>query len=85
MPERVPPDITGDPGSDPGFALPAGSNQYKKGLRHTGLATAGYDKLLDEVRQQCRDFCRDAPSKGRQIVRIPAFGLNMRARATSLL
>ena len=29
MPERVSPDIAADPGSDPGFALPAGSNQNK--------------------------------------------------------
>ena len=29
MPERVPPDIATDLGSDPGFALPAGSNQYE--------------------------------------------------------
>jgi hypothetical protein len=40
-------------------------------IRHRAFGAG----LPDELRQQCRDFCRDAPSKARQIVRIPAFWL----------
>jgi hypothetical protein len=46
VPERVSPDIAADPGSDPGFALPAGSNQCIKGLRSYRPRDGWLDKLL---------------------------------------
>jgi hypothetical protein len=56
VPERVSPDIAADPGSDPGFALPAGSNQYK-GPSVVQASRRLARQAPDEVRKQCRDYC----------------------------
>ena len=45
MPERVSPDIAADPASDPGFALPAGSNRIE-GLRSCRPRDGWLDRLL---------------------------------------